>query len=402
MKFPGLHHNKSEQAADAEKIKQAKPASETEDKRVIETENVQSPQPPTPLPEGKKNVKGLYVYCIVPSDSPKEYGKIGVKNGSLVYAITFKDVAAVVSNFEDESFEKIDANVLAHQRVVHKVFEEHLGVPVRFGTIRENEEDVRQTLEDGYPDFKKQLSGLTPTAGEASPIESGAPTDIIAEILSQSAASAVRIRGLSDSLDTVKREEYEKGAARLPEGTAKQLLDFLAKAPPGSYQTSNVSTASSDQMQVLEKRLDSLFEEIGHLKDMITTQGGPGIGQFQKDQNEIKEAVLGLRVLQDENKVSLEKAVSQAIKEQMSKTPPAKQLMLDTVGKEEPYPQPIAFNPGQPSNTPQSPMAFSPGQPFSTTQGVESYTRCQRCGAGLVITDRFCPHCGRPSYQSGT
>jgi hypothetical protein len=383
MKFPSLHKKSEhtpEKAAEVEKSKQ-------EDGKIVETGKSTTPQPPNGTSEvQKKTEKGLYVYCIVPANSPKEYGKIGVKNDSLVYAITFKDVAAVVSEFEGGSFEKTDANVLAHQRVVHKVFEQQIEVPIRFGTIRENEEDVRQFLEEGYDKFSKQLTELTPKAGEASAIESVAPTDIIAEILSQSSASAVRIRQLADTLETVKREEYEKGAAKLPEGTAKELLAFLAKAPPGAYQTSDAATAATEQMQTLERRLDALFEEINHIKDMIAAQGDPqNVSQFKKEQDEIKEAVLGLRALQDENKVSLEEAVSQAIKEQMSKTPSAKQVMLDTVGKEEPYSQSIVFSPGSQSNM---------------TQTVESYTWCQRCGAGLVITDRFCPHCG--NYQSGT
>ena len=383
MKFPSLHKKSEhtfEKAVEIEK-------SEQEDGRMVETGKPTTPQPPGGASEvQKKNQKGLYVYCIVPADSPKEYGSIGVKNDSLVYAITFKDVAAVVSEFEGGSFEKTDANVLAHQRVVHKVFEEQTEVPVTFGTIRENEEDVRQFLEEGYDEFSKQLTELTPQVGEASAVESVAPTDIIAEILSQSSASAIRIRQLADTLETVKREEYEKGAAKLPEGTAKELLAFLAKAPLGAYQTSDAAIVATEQMQTLERRLDALFDEINHIKDMIAAQGdSQNVSQFKKEQDEIKEAVLGLLALQDENKVSLEKPVSQAIKEQMSKAPSAKQVMLDTVGKDEPYSQSIVFSPGSSSNM---------------TETVESYTRCQRCGAGLVITDRFCPHCG--DYQSGT
>jgi len=383
MKFPSLHkksEHTSEKAVEVEK-------SEQEDGRMVETGKPTTPEPLSGASEvQKKNQKGLYVYCIVSADSPKEYGKIGVKNDSLVYAITFKDIAAVVSEFEGGSFEKTDANVLAHQRVVHKVFEEQTEVPVTFGTIRENEEDVRQFLEEGYDEFSKQLTELTPQVGEASAVESVAPTDIISEILSQSSASAIRIRQLADTLETVKREEYEKGAAKLPEGTAKELLAFLAKAPLGAYQTSDAAIVATEQMQTLERRLDALFDEINHIKDMIAAQGdSQNVSQFKKEQDEIKEAVLGLLALQDENKVSFENPVSQAVKEQMSKAPSAKQVMLDTVGKDEPYSQSIVFSPGSSSNM---------------TETVESYTRCLRCGAGLVITDRFCPHCG--DYQSGT
>jgi len=383
MKLPRLQHRSPENTKPEDK--KADQASTPQDTEPKKTETTIQKAAPRIEPKTKK---GLYVYCIMPADSPADYGRIGVKDDALVHTIKFKDIAAVVSDFDGDSFEKTDSNVLAHQRVVHKVFEQRMGIPVRFGTIREDENEVRAVLEEGYADFTKQLGDLTPKAGEESMMESSAPTDIIAEILSQSAASAVRIRQLADTLDTVRRQEYEKGAAKLPEGTARELLDFLAKAPPGAYQTSSAPTASTEQIQTLERRLDTLFEEINHLKDMVSTsQTDPNaIAEFQKEQEKIKEAVMGFRALQNENKSSLEKTVSQAIKEQMAKMSPAKQLMLDVAGKEEPQVQPLLG------------ASVSPSLPES----IQSYTRCPSCGAGIVITDRFCAHCGKPNIQNGT
>jgi hypothetical protein len=379
MKFPSLHHGKPEKTPEK---------GETEGTQV-DQEKAKKPQSSDQETESQvDSKKRLYVYCILPADSPKDYGNIGVKDDTLVRTITFKDVAAVVSDFVGDGFEKTDANVLAHQRVVHKAFEQKMGIPVRFGTIHEDENEVRKVLEEGYPDFKKQLAELTQKGGEESPIESTAPTDIIAEILSQSAASAVRIRQLADTLETVRREEYEKGAAKLPEGTAKELLDFLAKAPPGAYETAPNPSASTEQIQTLERRLDTLFEEINHIKDMIATQDdSQPVGEIRKEQEEIKEAVMSLRAFQDENKLTLEKAVSQAIKEQMSKLSPAKQVMLDTAGKEEPSAHPIVVGAGETPNL---------------RRAIQTYARCMSCGAGIVITDRYCPHCGKPNYQGGT
>jgi len=382
MKFPRLCHVRSEKADNAENSRQ-----EGTELRVVGSVN--SRQPPGHSSQVQKAVKkGLYVYCVVPSEAPREYDKIGVKSESLVCSVTFRDIAAVVSEFDGDSFERTDTDILAHQRVVQKVFREHIGVPVRFGTILENEEDVRQFLEDGYLGFKKQLTELTAKNGEASPIDSASPTDVIAEILSQSAASAVRIRQLADSLEAIKRHEYERGASKLPEGAARELLDFLAKAPPGAYQVSNPASASTEQAQTLERRFDTLFEEINHLKEMIVAQvDSKGVSRFQTEQTEIKEAVLGLRALQNENKVSLEEVVTQAIKEQMTKFSPAKQVMVDTVGNEETSSQPLVFS-------------ASPSAAISQT--VQTYARCRGCGASLVITDRFCLHCGKPNYQGGT
>ena len=382
MKFPSLCHTRSEKTGNAENGRQ-------EGAGLRGADSLKGQEPTGHSPQVQTNVKkGLYVYCILSSETPREYGKIGVKNDSLVCSVTFKDIAAAVSEFEGYSFEKTDADILAHQRVVQRIFGERVGVPIKFGTILENEEQVRQFLEEGYLGFKKQLTELTAKVGEISAIDSASPTDVIAEILSQSAASAVRIRQLADSLEAIKRQEYEKGASKLPEGAARELLDFLAKAPLGAYQVLNEPSASTLQTQTLERRIDSLFEMINHLKDMMATQvDSKNVSQFQREQTEIKEAVLSLRAVQNDNKVSLEETVTQAIKEQMSKFSPAKQVIVGTAGNEETNAQPLVF--GASSSA-------------AISQTVQTYARCLSCGAGLVITDRFCPHCGIPSYQGCT
>jgi len=382
MKFPSLCHVRSEKTGNSEN-------SRKEGAELRGADSLNGQEPTGHSPQVQTNVKkGLYVYCILPSETSREYGKIGVKNDSLVCSVTFKDIAAAVSEFEGYSFEKTDADILAHQRVVQRIFGERVGVPIKFGTILENEEQVRQFLEEGYLGFKKQLTELTAKVGEISAIDSASPTDVIAEILSQSAASAVRIRQLADSLEAIKRQEYEKGASKLPEGTARELLDFLAKAPLGAYQVLNEPSASTLQTQTLERRIDSLFEMINHLKDMMATQvDSKNVSQFQREQTEIKEAVLSLRAVQNDNKVSLEETVTQAIKEQMSKFSPAKQVIVGTAGNEETNAQPLVF--GASSSA-------------AISQTVQTYARCLSCGAGLVITDRFCPHCGIPSYQGCT
>jgi hypothetical protein len=374
MKFPRIH-KKSEPVVGSEGKEQTPKVDEA--KKVADMSTASAGDP--------KGVKtGFYVYCIVTSTAPKEYGKIGVKDDSLVYTVPYKEVAAVISQITGESFEKTDANVLAHQRVVHRVFEQQMGVPVKFGTILESEDGVRRTLEEGYGDFRKQLSELTSKGTEAI-LEAAAPTDIIAEILSQSAASAVRIRQLADALETVKRQEYERGAAKLPEGTAKELLEFLARAPKGSYQTSEAATP--EQIKTLDRRLDTLFEEINHMKEMMASESRTkAITMVQKEQNEIKEAVIGLRALQSQSRESIEKAISDAIKEQMSKIPPSRQVMVDVAGKGDTYPASPSHDVVLPSPSVQ----------------MEPYTRCRSCGAGIVITDRFCAHCGWQNTQGGT
>ena len=373
MKFP-RRATKAEE--DSPKVQQTKP---DEVKGAVEHESS----------SGDKSVKNpVYVYCIVPSTAPNEYGKVGVKDDSPVYTVTYKDIAAVVSHIKGGKFDRNDANILAHQRVVHKVFEQQMGVPVKFGAIFDTEEDVLQVLQKGYGDFQKQLSELASNGAGAVP--SSVPSDIIAEILSQSAASAIRIRQLGDALETVKREQYERGAAKLPEGVAKELLEFLARAPKEAYQTSETPT-SPEQIKALERRLDTLFEEIAQMRELMDKRlNTDTIDLVKKEEDEIKEAVMGLRAFQSQDRESIEKTISDAIKEQMNQISPARQVMIGTHDSEQ----------TEPSGMPPSPVSALeplPSWPPPNSQ-MQPYTRCGSCGAGIVITDRFCPHCGNPTF----
>jgi hypothetical protein len=322
-------------------IDKSKPASEAE--------MAEPTEPANRVSEDRKEIgHGLYVYCIVPSDSPHEYGRIGVGTGSLVYAIPFKELAAVVSDFEGEGFDKTDANLLAHQRVVQKIFEKVKGIPVKFGTIRENEEDVRNVLEEGYSDFERELSELTSKEGTASALEPAAPTDAIGQILSQSAVSAARIEQMANVLDELKRMEHEKGADRLSEGIAKQLLELLA-------------AVTSEQQKIREA--------LGELRN-LHTDNAASIG-FQL--GSLASGLENLKTLLTENAASLEKTVKGTIIEAI---PPSVEQALAK----------------QPSPVPSTARA-----PPASEVMLSEYTWCVNCGTAIGLIDRFCDHCGRPT-----
>lgn len=353
----------------------------------------------------------LYVYCIVPSTAPKSYGKIGVDGDSPVYTIEYKDIAAVVSEFSADRFEKNSANALAHQRVVQKVFEKQLGVPIEFGTIVASSGDVQRYLEGGYVKFKKELGALKPGSGPALDDAAG-PTDIIAQILSQSAASAVKIRQMTDALDDLRRRQYEKGADRLPEGAAKELLEFLAKAPPGAYEATETPVGSKDEeIQNLQRRLDTIFEDITYLRDLVTKlDTSESMIAVKKEQNKINEAVAGLRSLYTDNVASLENTVRQTLNDYFDTVPPSiesfvkkaieevatkqgQTLLPATVGVPETREVPILPRKEGRSLLPGAERVLE----LIGSDAAASYAKCVSCGAQIVITDKFCYHCGRPN-----
>jgi hypothetical protein len=360
--------------------------------------------------EAKEQKHGLYVYCIIPYDSPLTYGEIGVKNNSLVHTVRSKDLAAIVSDFEGDSFEKTDANVLAHQRVVQKIFEKQRGIPVKFGTIHENEEDVRGVLEDGSADFKKRLSELAPKKDEAPSLESvTAPTDIIAQILSQSASSAVKIRAMTYALDELKRKQYDKSAERMPEGAAKQLLEFLANAPPGSYEVSETPKASENQqMPEIVNRLHTVVDEISRLRQAVSEQtNSETMVELRDEQQKIREALGDLRNLYSENAAaigfqlgtvvsnfgkletvykenaaSLERTVEQTIRDVIPPTiEEAVRESISSINFISPISPPVPEPRAQPTR-----RAVAP-----------PYTWCIRCRGEIGTADRFCDRCGWPT-----
>jgi hypothetical protein len=337
----------------------------------------------------KDTPRGLYVYCIVPSTAPKDYGKIAVEGNGSVYAVEYKDIAAVVSEFPGNKFEKTDANMLAHQRVVQKAFETQMGIPIQFGTIAASEEDVRRLLEEGYERYKEQIAKLSSTSPDSiAAEESSEPTDVIAEVLAQSAASAVRIRQLTDNLDSVRRREYEKGAERMVDGAAKRLLDFLARAPAGTVQVSEASSgASSQQMQRIEQRLDALTDQLAYVAKKISEQGADDAEALRKNQEKMQEKITMLATQYENGMLAVEKTVRGTLRDCLETVPPAIEAFVLKAVRDAAVGQ-------RPSGQP----AFQP----SVGRGVSSYTVCAWCGIEIPKTDKFCDRCGNPNtYLEG-
>src|SRR5919197_4428748 len=114
------------------------------------------------------NPTGLYIYCII---QEKEEGKgrnqnfdlgnIGLKNQS-VYAIRHNDISAVVSKLSLHQLESNIDDVVTHQKVVETT-KQKTGttiLPVRFGTVVRNQEEVTNLLSKSYREYKSKLIKL--------------------------------------------------------------------------------------------------------------------------------------------------------------------------------------------------------------------------------------------------
>jgi hypothetical protein len=107
---------------------------------------------------------GLYVYGIIQTSEPREFGQIGIGNGADSHVLTrgFRDIAAVVSHsplmvYDSLSKEKVIRDLAMHERVVERVMSRFTVLPVKFGTMVEAEDQLLEFLEKGYARLRNEL-----------------------------------------------------------------------------------------------------------------------------------------------------------------------------------------------------------------------------------------------------
>jgi hypothetical protein len=103
---------------------------------------------------------GKYVYCIIRSDRPREFGSIGIGGGQRVYTVGFNNLAAVVSDTPIVIYDPTRENVLAHEFVNETVMREHTVIPMSFGTVFRSEDDVSELLRSTHQAFSDVLDKM--------------------------------------------------------------------------------------------------------------------------------------------------------------------------------------------------------------------------------------------------
>ena len=104
---------------------------------------------------------GKYIYCFIKEKESVNICGSGIAgNISPTYTLPYKDVSAVVSDTDIFEYDPTRKNVLAHQRVITKVMEKYALVPVAFGTVSENEDEIKKMLSLNYDKFMEQLGFL--------------------------------------------------------------------------------------------------------------------------------------------------------------------------------------------------------------------------------------------------
>ncbi len=112
-------------------------------------------------PSEASGEEGKYVYCIIKSAAPREFGPIGIgEESGRVYTVHYGDIAAVVSDTPIKIYDPTRENVLAHELVNETVMRDFTVIPMSFGTIFRTQDDIVELLKSTYRAFDEVLEKM--------------------------------------------------------------------------------------------------------------------------------------------------------------------------------------------------------------------------------------------------
>lgn len=103
--------------------------------------------------------QGQYIYAIARTAEEKDFGPIGIGDQkNEVHTVCYQDIGAVISESPIVKYSVSRANTMAHQKVMEEVMRHYPILPVRFGTIGEEVELIKErVLKARYDEFKDLL-----------------------------------------------------------------------------------------------------------------------------------------------------------------------------------------------------------------------------------------------------
>ena len=105
--------------------------------------------------------RAKYVYCIIRSPESRRFGAIGLGGEPTeVQTVSFREIAAVISDTPDEVLDATRENVLAHERVNETVMKSFTVIPMSFGTVFKTRDDIVELLRGAYDAFRDVLDKM--------------------------------------------------------------------------------------------------------------------------------------------------------------------------------------------------------------------------------------------------
>jgi len=104
--------------------------------------------------------EGKYIYCIIGSEQERNFGPVGIDGGE-VMTVGYGDLSMVISVHPLNKLVVNRENMLAHEKVIEEVMKEFDSVlPVRFGTIAADAEEIRNLLDRRDRELKNALRDM--------------------------------------------------------------------------------------------------------------------------------------------------------------------------------------------------------------------------------------------------
>src|ERR1044071_7255175 len=95
--------------------------------------------------------QGKYVYCIIKTETPKDFGAVGIGGrGDKAYTGQYKEFAAAVSNCPLIVLAPTPENAPAPEHVNELVMKDFTVLPMSFGTVFRTENDIKEFLKGTY------------------------------------------------------------------------------------------------------------------------------------------------------------------------------------------------------------------------------------------------------------
>ena len=107
----------------------------------------------------EKTPPGKFLYAVILSDREREFGPIGLE-GRRVYAILYRDIAAVVSDNPVTEIKFLRKNLSPYHLTIRKIAEECTTIPAKFGQLAGDADKVRKVLEANYDELRQELARL--------------------------------------------------------------------------------------------------------------------------------------------------------------------------------------------------------------------------------------------------
>lgn len=101
----------------------------------------------------------VYVYGIIDSNTPLNNMCTGLE-AAAVYGIFYKDIGAVVSDFDERLEDITPESIVKHEEVIEKMAEKGTVLPMRFLSLFNENENVMYMLKAYYNSFKNNLDLL--------------------------------------------------------------------------------------------------------------------------------------------------------------------------------------------------------------------------------------------------